>query len=79
VVAGSLLGFLGLHAAAATHQRTHWRPATPSSTLFIGLMLGVSLGGEVVSHAEWGAAGIVTAGVVLILWGRRARTAHADR
>jgi drug/metabolite transporter (DMT)-like permease len=37
----------------------------------IGLLLGVSLGGEVVSGFEWAAAGVVLAGVVLLLAGRR--------
>jgi drug/metabolite transporter (DMT)-like permease len=77
VVAGSLLGFSAymlLLQRAGTTLASSYSFVNP----VIGMMLGVSLGGEVVSHAEWGAAGIVTAGVVLILWGRRARTVHAD-
>jgi len=35
------------------------------------LVLGVTLGGEVVSRLEWGAAGIALLGVVLLLVGRR--------
>ena len=38
----------------------------------IGLVLGVWLGGEAVSAMEWSAAGIVMAGVVLLLVSRRA-------
>ena len=33
----------------------------------IGLVLGVMLGGEVVNSFEWAAAGVVCAGVVLLL------------
>jgi drug/metabolite transporter (DMT)-like permease len=54
-------------------QRTS--AATASSYTFvnplIGMLLGVSLGGEVVSGGEWAAAGVVSAGVVLLLAGRR--------
>ncbi len=39
----------------------------------IGLMLGVTLGGETVTGYEWQAVGIIIAGVVLLLMGR-ART-----
>jgi drug/metabolite transporter (DMT)-like permease len=37
----------------------------------IALMLGVSLGGEVVTQVEWAATGVVLLGVVLLLAGRR--------
>lgn len=37
----------------------------------IALLLGVALGGEVVTGFEWGAAGVVLAGVVLLMAGRR--------
>jgi drug/metabolite transporter (DMT)-like permease len=54
-------------------QRTS--AATASSYTYvnpvIGLLLGVGLGGEVVSGFEWAAAGVVLAGVVLLLAGRR--------
>jgi drug/metabolite transporter (DMT)-like permease len=70
VVAGSLIGF---SAYMVLLQRSS--PALASSYTFvnpvIGLVLGVTLGGEVVSGLEWGAAGLATLGVVLLLWGRR--------
>ncbi len=69
VVAGSLIGF---SAYMLLLQRTG--AALASSYTFvnplIGLVLGVTLGGEVVSHAEWLAAGVVLVGVVLLLSGR---------
>ena len=37
----------------------------------IALLLGVTLGGETVTAGEWLAAGVVLAGVVLLLAGRR--------
>ena len=70
VVAGSLVGF---SAYMVLLQRTS--AALASSYTFvnpvIGLVLGVLLGGEVVSGFEWAAAGVVCAGVVLLLMGRR--------
>jgi drug/metabolite transporter (DMT)-like permease len=70
VVAGSIIGF---SAYMILLQRTS--AATASSYTYvnpvIGLLLGVSLGGEVVSGFEWTAAGVVLAGVVLLLAGRR--------
>ena len=70
VVAGSLVGF---SAYMVLLQRTS--AALASSYTFvnpvIGLVLGVLVGGEVVSGFEWAAAGVVCAGVVLLLMGRR--------
>ncbi|HLL12367.1 MAG TPA: EamA family transporter [Rubrivivax sp.] len=70
VVAGSLLAF---SAYMVLLQRT--TAALASTYTFvnpvIGLVLGVTLGGEVVSRLEWGAAGIALIGVVLLLVGRR--------
>ncbi len=70
VVAGSLIGF---SAYMVLLQRTG--TALASSYTFvnpvIGLVLGVTLGGEAVSALEWSAAGVVTAGVVLLLMARR--------
>lgn len=70
VVAGSLIGF---SAYMLLLQRTS--AALASSYTFvnpiIGLVLGVVLGGEVISGQEWAAAGVITAGVVLLLLGRR--------
>ncbi len=66
VVAGSLIGF---SAYMVLLQRTS--TALASSYTFvnplIGLVLGVTLGGEVVTSGEWLAAGVVCAGVVLLL------------
>lgn len=70
VIAGSLIGF---SAYMVLLQRTS--TALASSYTFvnpvIGLVLGVTVGGEVVTPLEWGAAGVVLAGVVLLLLGRR--------
>ncbi len=70
MTAGSIIGF---SAYMVLLQRTS--AATASSYTFvnplIGMLLGVSLGGEVVSGTEWAAAGVVSAGVVLLLAGRR--------
>lgn len=72
VVAGSLVGF---SAYMVLLQRTS--SAMASSYTFvnpvIGLVLGVTLGGEVVSAGEWAAAAVVTFSVVLLLAGRRRR------
>jgi drug/metabolite transporter (DMT)-like permease len=71
VVAGSLIGF---SAYMVLLQRTS--TALASSYTFvnplIGLVLGVTLGGEVVTQGEWLAAGVVCAGVVLLLLKPRA-------
>lgn len=72
VVAGSLIGF---SAYMLLLQRTS---ATLASTYtfvnpVIGLVLGVTVGGEVVSRGEWFAAAVIAAGVVLLLLGKRAR------
>jgi drug/metabolite transporter (DMT)-like permease len=37
----------------------------------IGLVLGVLVGGEVVSGSEWAAAAVVACGVLLLLWRRK--------
>jgi drug/metabolite transporter (DMT)-like permease len=72
VVAGSLVGF---SAYMVLLQRTS--AALASSYTFvnpvIGLLLGVTLGGEVVTQGEWLAAAIVTASVVLLLVGQHRR------
>lgn len=66
VVAGSIVGF---SAYMVLLQRTS--TALASSYTFvnpvIGLVLGVWLGGEVVTAGEWLAAGVVCAGVLLLL------------
>jgi drug/metabolite transporter (DMT)-like permease len=66
VVAGSVIGF---SAYMVLLQRTS--TALASSYTFvnpvIGLVLGVTLGGEVVTSGEWLAAVVVCAGVVLLL------------
>lgn len=70
VVAGSLLGF---SAYMILLQRTG--AALASSYTFVnpivGLLLGVTIGGEVIHAGEWLAAGVVAAGVLLLLTGRR--------
>ena len=70
VVAGSLVGF---SAYMVLLQRTS--AALASSYTFvnpiIGLVLGATIGGELISRYEWLAAAIVSAGVVLLLLGRR--------
>jgi drug/metabolite transporter (DMT)-like permease len=43
----------------------------------IALALGIWLGGEIVTGFEWAAAGVITAGVVLLVLGREpAKAAH---
>lgn len=70
VVAGSLIAFsaymvlLQRTTAALASSYTYINPV-------IGLLLGVVLGGEVISAQEWMAAGVVSTGVVLLLLGRR--------
>jgi drug/metabolite transporter (DMT)-like permease len=70
VVAGSLVGF---SAYMVLLQRTS--AALASSYTFvnplIGLVIGVAVGGEVITGLEWAAAGVISAGVVLLLMGRR--------
>lgn len=68
VIAGSLLAF---NAYMLLLERA---PASLASSYcfvnpLIALLLGVSLGGETVSGFEWAAAGVVLAGVVLLLRG----------
>lgn len=70
VGAGSLIGFsaymllLQRASASLASSYTFVNPV-------IGLLLGVTLGGEVVSGGEWAAAATVAGGVVLLLLGRR--------
>lgn len=70
VIAGSLVGF---SAFMLLLQRT--RTAVSSSYAYvnplIGLVLGVTLGGETLHWGEWLAAGLVTGSVVLMLRGRQ--------
>jgi drug/metabolite transporter (DMT)-like permease len=76
VVAGSLVAF---SAYMVLLQRTS--AALASSYTFvnpiIGMVLGATVGGEIVSSPEWAAAAIVTASVVLLLLGRREAAAQA--
>lgn len=70
VVAGSLIGF---SAFMLLLQRT---PTAVSSSYayvnpVIGMVLGATLGGEVISRGEWLAAALITASVVLMVGGRR--------
>jgi drug/metabolite transporter (DMT)-like permease len=70
VVAGSLVGF---SAYMVLLQRTS--AALASSYTFvnpvIGLVIGVAVGGEHITGMEWAAAGVISAGVVLLLLGRK--------
>lgn len=70
VVAGSLVAY---SAYMLLLQRTS--AALASSYTFvnpvIGLVLGVTLGGEAVAPMEWAAAAVITTGVVLLVLGRR--------
>jgi len=70
VLAGSLVGF---SAYMLLLERTSTALASSYSFVnpVIGLVLGVTLGGERVSAFEWLAAGVVTAGVVLLVAARR--------
>jgi drug/metabolite transporter (DMT)-like permease len=70
VIAGSLVAF---SAFMVLLQRT---PTAVSSSYayvnpVIGMVLGVTLGGEAISAFEWAAAALVTGSVVLMLGGRR--------
>lgn len=69
VVAGSLLAF-----NAYMYLLGHASPAVASSYAFvnpvIALLLGIWLGHETVTGSEWVAAGVILAGVVLLLRGR---------
>ena len=70
VLAGSLIGFsayMVLLQRAGTTLASSYTFVNP----VIGLVLGVTLGGEAVSGLEWAAAGVVAAGVVLLLLSRR--------
>jgi len=70
MVFGSLIAF---NAYMVLLARTSAALASSYSFVnpIIALLLGVALGGEVVSTQEWTAAGIVLAGVALLLWRRR--------
>ncbi len=70
VLAGSVVGF---SAYMLLLQRTSATVASSYTLVnpLIGLLLGVWLGGESVTALEWGAAGVVLVGVMLLLWGRR--------
>ena len=70
VVAGSLIGF---SAYMVLLQNTSAALASSYSLVnpVIGLVLGVVLGGEIVTGFVWAAAAVVASGVMLLLWGRR--------
>jgi drug/metabolite transporter (DMT)-like permease len=71
VVFGSLIAFNAYMVLLARSS-----VALASSYCFvnpiIAMVLGIAFAGEVVSAFEWTAAGVVLAGVVLVLRGRRA-------
>ena len=70
VIAGTLVAF-----SAFMVLLQHTPTAVSSSYAYvnpvIGLVLGVTLGGETLHAAEWAAAALVTGSVVLMLTGRR--------
>lgn len=69
VVAGSLVAFnayMVLLARAPAGLASSYSFVNP----VVALLLGVGLAGEVVTPWEWAAAGVVLAGVVLLLWRR---------
>ena len=71
VVFGSLVAFnayMLLLARASTALASSYSFVNP----VIAMLLGVALAGETVTAFEWAAAGVVLAGVLLLLW-RRAR------
>lgn len=76
VVAGSLVAF---SAYMVLLQRTSALLASSYTFVnpVIGLVLGATLGGEWISGLEWTAAAVVSAGVVLLLLGRRVPSAQA--
>jgi drug/metabolite transporter (DMT)-like permease len=69
VIFGSLIAFnaymllLTRASAALASSYTFVNPV-------IAMLLGVALGGEVVSGGEWLATGVIVAGVVLVMWGK---------
>jgi drug/metabolite transporter (DMT)-like permease len=70
VVFGSLIAFCAYMVLLA-----NTRPALATSNSFvnpvIGVLLGVSLGGEAVTRHEWLAVGIIVLGVTVLILGRR--------
>lgn len=70
VVAGSLVTY---SAYMVLLQRTSATLASSYTFVnpLIGLLLGVTLGGEAVTRQEWSAAAVIVGGVVLLMLGRR--------
>ena len=72
VVFGSLLAFsayMVLLARASAAVASSYSLVNP----VIAMLLGVWLAGETITAPEWTAAGVVLVGVVLMLWGLRAK------
>ena len=70
VVAGSLIAFnayMVLLAQASAGLASSYTFVNP----VIAMLLGITIGGEVVSGGEWMATGVILAGVVLLMWGKR--------
>jgi drug/metabolite transporter (DMT)-like permease len=70
VIFGSLIAFtayMTLLARVSVALATSYTLVNP----VIGLLLGVGLGGETVTHQEWLAAGIVAIGVVTLIVGKQ--------
>lgn len=74
VVFGSLIAFnaymllLANTSAAVASSYTFVNPV-------IAMLLGVTLGGELITGGEWFATGVILVGVVLLVWGKRAARA----
>ncbi len=70
VVFGSLIAFVAYMVLLSSTT-----PALASSYSFvnpvIAMLLGISLGGETVTQAEWLAVGIIVVGVIVLVLGRR--------
>jgi len=70
VLFGSLIAFSAYMVLLGTT-----RPALATSNSFvnpiIGMLLGVSLGGEAVTRQEWLAVGIIVLGVTVLILGRK--------
>ncbi|HXD07029.1 MAG TPA: drug/metabolite exporter YedA [Burkholderiaceae bacterium] len=72
VVFGSLIAF-NAYMVLLSHASSGLASSYSFVNPVIAMLLGVTLGGEVVTHSEWLAAGVVLVGVVLLLVGRRPR------
>jgi drug/metabolite transporter (DMT)-like permease len=69
-ICGSLIAYSAYMTLLATT-----RPALATSNSFvnpvIAMVLGVAIGGEIVTRQEWLAVGIIVLGVTVLILGRR--------